>query len=57
MYSAMVIGILGGVLVILLGVIANREDEKELAHLKELLDIGAITEDEFNAKKKELLNI
>jgi|GEM_PF-4957014 len=57
MYSAMVIGILGGVLVILLGVIANREDEKELAHLKELLDIGAITEDEFNTKKKELLNI
>nr|WP_265183423.1 SHOCT domain-containing protein [Bacillus anthracis] len=24
---------------------------------KELLDMGVITEDEFNAKKKQLLNI
>ncbi|GAA0226513.1 SHOCT domain-containing protein [Metaclostridioides mangenotii] len=47
------IGISGGIL----GYAANREDEKELAHLKELLDMGEITEDEFNTKKKELLNI
>ncbi|MBU5307533.1 SHOCT domain-containing protein [Clostridioides mangenotii] len=51
------IGILGGILIIFLGYTANREDEKELAHLKELLDMGAITEDEFNTKKKELLGI
>ena len=30
---------------------------EEIKQLKELLDIGAITEDEFNQKKKELLNL
>lgn len=39
-----VIVILSGILAMFLGCIANREDEKELAHLKELLDMGAITE-------------
>ncbi|HFR4185387.1 SHOCT domain-containing protein [Bacillus cereus group sp. MYBK40-2] len=29
----------------------------ELKKFKELLDMGGITEDEFNAKKKQLLNI
>ncbi|WP_439022800.1 SHOCT domain-containing protein [Bacillus thuringiensis] len=29
----------------------------ELKKFKELLDMGVITEDEFNAKKKQLLNI
>lgn len=33
------------------------ENINEIKGLKELLDRGAITEDEFNAKKKELLNI
>ena len=29
----------------------------ELMKFKNLLDIGAITEDEYNAKKKQLLNL
>ncbi|HAU5240603.1 TPA: SHOCT domain-containing protein [Clostridioides difficile] len=42
---------------------ANNEQDKtsssieQVKGLKELLDIGAITEEEFNAKKKELLNL
>ncbi|GAA0220827.1 hypothetical protein [Metaclostridioides mangenotii] len=40
------IGILGGIIIIFLGYAANREDEKELEHLKELLGMGAITEDQ-----------
>ena len=32
------------------------EAMQELKQLKELLDIGAITEDEFNDKKKSLMN-
>lgn len=55
--APIIIGILGGILVIFLGYIANKEDEKELAHLKELLYMGAITEDEYDNKKRELLNI
>jgi len=55
--ASIIIGVLGGIIVTFLGYIANREDEKELEHLKELLDMGTITEDEFNTKKKELLNI
>ncbi len=36
----------------------NKEDPIEtIKGLKELLDIGAITRDEFDAKKKELLNL
>ncbi|ALP03613.1 hypothetical protein PCZ31_1683 [Clostridioides difficile] len=30
---------------------------EKIKTLKELLDMGAITEEEFNAKKKELLNL
>jgi len=51
------IGILGGILIIFLGYTDNREDEKELAHLKGLLDRGAIMVGEYNIKKKELLGI
>ncbi|HDX7083455.1 TPA: SHOCT domain-containing protein [Clostridioides difficile] len=42
---------------------ANNEQDKtsssieQVKGLKELLDIGAITEEEFNTKKKELLNL
>ncbi|WKK93250.1 SHOCT domain-containing protein [Clostridioides difficile] len=30
---------------------------QQVKGLKELLDLGAITEEEFNTKKKELLNL
>jgi hypothetical protein len=46
-----------GILVIFLGYTANGEDEVDLVRFNELLDIGAITEGEFNTKKKELLGI
>ena len=32
-------------------------DAEELRRYKELLDMGAITQEEFDAKKKELLNL
>ena len=35
----------------------NKSDAEELKRYKELLDIGAITQDEFDAKKKQLLNL
>ena len=35
----------------------NQSDAEELKRYKELLDMGAITQDEFEAKKKELLKL
>ncbi|WP_027702836.1 SHOCT domain-containing protein [Metaclostridioides mangenotii] len=55
--APIIIGILGGILVLFLGYIANGKDDEELARLKELLDIGAIKQYEFDDKKKELLSI
>ncbi|MEJ4051206.1 SHOCT domain-containing protein [Clostridioides difficile] len=41
------------------GNLQNNPDDaiQQVKGLKELLDLGAITEDEFNTKKKELLNL
>ena len=36
---------------------ANKDDLEDLKKLKELLDMGAITQEEFDAKKKELLGL
>ena len=37
---------------------ANKNDPyEEIKKLKELLDLGVITEEEFNQKKKSLLNL
>ncbi len=35
----------------------NSSNIDELKKYKELLDMGAITQEEFNKKKKELLNL
>ena len=35
----------------------NNDAVTQIKKFKELLDIGAITEEEFNTKKKELLNL
>ena len=36
---------------------SNETSLDQIKELKELLDIGAITQEEFNAKKKQLLNL
>ena len=36
---------------------AQRVDTQQLKELKELLDMGALTQEEFEAKKKDLLNM
>ena len=35
----------------------SKDPIEEVKRLKELLDIGAITQEEFDTKKKELLNL
>ncbi|EGT4786849.1 SHOCT domain-containing protein [Clostridioides difficile] len=35
----------------------NNSNADEILKYKNLLDLGAITEEEFNTKKKELLNL
>ena len=37
--------------------VANKSEADELKKFKELLDTGVITQEEFDAKKKELLNL
>ena len=37
--------------------IINNSDLDEIKKLKELLDCGAITQEEYDAKKKQLLNL
>lgn len=37
--------------------ITNKDDENEIKKYKKMFDDGLITEEEFNAKRKQILNI